>query len=235
MDSAAADGDGLTRVPFTRIRAGTARRMVQSVTTKPRVTFQAPADLGTLRETLARLRDTVRSRLTFTHLLARVTAHTLAADTRLNGWVQEDTIMQSAAVNLGVAVQTDTGLVTPVLQRADERSFSEFVEQLDGLIERARMKKLHPRELGNGTFTLSNLGGHRLTYFTPIINPPQLAILGVGRARVAPTWDDEDWKPVWELPLSLTFDHAAIDGQPVAEWYDGLIAAIGDPSPDLWL
>jgi pyruvate dehydrogenase E2 component (dihydrolipoamide acetyltransferase) len=234
MDNVAGEHRGLTQVPFTRMRLATARRMAQSVTTKPRVTFHASADLGPLREALATLRGAGTARLTITHLLVRVTAHVLAADTRLNGWVRDQVITQSAVVNLGIAVQTDAGLVTPVLRRANELRFSVFVVELDGLIERARTRQLHPRELGDGTFTVSNLGAHRLTYFTPIINPPQLAILGIGRAQTVPEWDGAAWRPQLALPLSLTFDHAALDGQPVAAWYDRLIGAIEDPDPELW-
>lgn len=173
-------------------------------------------------------------RLRLTHFLARVSAHVFAAKPVLNGWVQDEVITRSSVANLGLAVQTERALVTPVLPGADRLPFEEFVVRLEDLIDRARKGKLHPRELMNATFTLSNLGASRIHHFTPIVSPPQLAILGVGRAETVPHWDGSTWQPVPEVPLSLTFDHAAVDGQPAASFLDELLAAIENPPDAIW-
>lgn len=221
-------------VPFDRMRAAIARRMTQSVTTKPRVTLHSWATVDHLIEQKGQLEAEKGLRLPLTFLLARVTAHALATNNYVNGWVQEETIVRLPVVNLGVAVQTKRGLITPVLEEADSIPFPEFATRLAELIKRAQERKLHPKELSNGTFTLSNLGGNLVVHFTPIINPPQLAILGVGRLDVQPHWDGTTWLPSRRIPLSLTFDHAAIDGQPAAEFFEHLIIATEICSEDIW-
>ena len=208
--------------------------MSLSVTTKPRVTLHSSARIERLFSVLEARRTVGAHRLRLTHLLARVSAHAFATKPTLNGWVQDEVITLSAVVNLGLAVQTERVLVTPVLPEANRLPFEEFVIRLEDLIDRARRGKLHPRELMNATFTLSNLGASRVRHFTPIVSPPQLAILGVGRAEVVPLWDGSTWQPIREVPLSLTFDHAAIDGQPAAAFLDDLLAMIEDPSDALW-
>lgn len=227
-------GETPLEIPFSRLRAATARRLTQSVTTKPQVTLHAEARATRLAEIQGQLRARGFA-VRLTHLLARATARALALDRTLNGWVRDGTMVLSPAVNLGLAVQTDAGLVTPVLPDADRLQLAEFVARLDDLIARARAGTLHPRDLGNGTFTLSNLGRNRVRHFTPIVNPPQLGILGVGRLRTVPGWDGAGWRPVPELPLSLTFDHAAVDGQPAAAFLDRLISIVEDPPDALWL
>lgn len=224
-----------TEIPYDRARVGTARRMTLSVTTKPQVTLHSSARLRRLLELQEQLHSASCPQLGLTHMLARVTAHALAANPTVNGWVQDGVITVLPVANLGIAVQTERALVTPVLLEANRLPFEEFVARLDDLVKRARSGKLHPRELGSGTFTLTNLGANHVGHFTPIINPPQLAILGVGRARTAPQWDGSAWQPVPEVPLSLTFDHAAIDGQSAAGFLDHLIATVEDPPDGLWI
>lgn len=225
---------GATQVPFSRPRAGVARRMTLSVTTKPQVTLQSAAQVARLLDLRERLAQQFSLIVRPIHLVARVTAHALVSKPGLNGWVQDETITLMPVANLGVAIQTEKALVTPVLTEADRLPFAEFARVLEDLVQRARMGKLHPKELGGGTFTVSNLGGNSVGHFTPIVNPPQLAILGLGRTRVAPVWGGSAWEPVTELPLSLTFDHAAVDGQPAAAFLDHLIGLLEEPPPHLW-
>ncbi len=208
--------------------------MSQSVTTKPRVTLHSSAGIERLLSVLERQPSIRDHRLRLTHLLARVSAHAFATKPTLNGWVQNEVVTLSTVANLGLAVQTERALVTPVLSEADRIPFGEFIVRLEDLIDRARRGKLHPRELAGGTFSLSNLGASRVHSFTPIVNPPQLAILGVGRAQTVPQWDGAAWQPVREVPLSLTFDHAAVDGQPAAVFLDHLLALIEAPPDSLW-
>lgn len=220
--------------PYSKIRAATARRLTLSVTTKPQVTLHSAAKLDALLLAQAELASLLPVRPTLTHLLARLTAHALVADSALNGWVRDEVIELAPTANLGIAVQTERGLVTPVVADANLLPFAEFVNRVDDLIDKARTGRLHPRELAGATFTFSNLGSSRIRHFTPIVNPPQLAILGVGRAEAVPTWQDSAWRCSTELPLSLTFDHAAIDGQPAAAFLDHLIALMETPPGDIW-
>jgi pyruvate dehydrogenase E2 component (dihydrolipoamide acetyltransferase) len=234
MAESALNRTGYTEVPYNRVRAATARRMTHSVTTKPQVTLHSSARVKRLLEIREQFSAPPQPRLTLTHLLARVTVHALATKSMVNGWVQDDVIRLVPVVNLGIAVQTERGLVTPVLPDADRLPFQEFAARVNELIQRARGNKLHPRELADGTFTMSNLGTNFVGHFTPIVNPPQLAVLGIGRVRTAPAWDGSAWQAVPEVPLSLTIDHAAVDGQPAAAFLDHLIATIEEPPDTLW-
>lgn len=137
-------------------------------------------------------------------------------------------LIQKKYFHIGVAVDTPGGLVVPVLRNCDQKGFIELAKELTELSQRARDGKLSADEMKGGCFTISSLGGIGGTEFTPIINAPELAILGVSKAQVKPIWDGEDFEPRLMLPLSLSYDHRVIDGADAARFITHLSAQLED-------
>lgn len=137
-------------------------------------------------------------------------------------------LIQKHYFHIGVAVDTPGGLVVPVLRDCDQKGFLELAQELTELSERAREGKLSAEEMKGGCFTISSLGGIGGTEFTPIINAPELAILGVSKAQVKPIWDGEDFEPRLMLPLSLSYDHRVIDGADAARFVTHLASQLED-------
>src|SRR5690606_10773144 len=115
-------------------------------------------------------------------------------------------------VNIGLAVDTDRGLLVPVIRDADTKSLTEIAAEVGVLADKARKGKLSLEEMSGGCFTMTNLGGIGGTYFTPIVNHPEVAILGMSRSAMEPVWRDGEFEPRLMLPLSLSYDHRVIDG-----------------------
>nr|NIQ93462.1 hypothetical protein [Desulfuromonadales bacterium]NIS39804.1 hypothetical protein [Desulfuromonadales bacterium] len=132
-------------------------------------------------------------------------------------------------VHIGVAVDTPAGLLVPVLQDADSKSIETVATELNELAAKARERKLKPEEMEGGCFTISNLGGIGRDSFTPIVYPPQVAILGVARGRHEPVWNGQDFLPELVLPLTLTYDHRVIDGADGARFMQWICQAIEYP------
>lgn len=137
-------------------------------------------------------------------------------------------LIQKKYFHIGVAVDTPGGLVVPVLRNCDQKGFIELAKELTELSQRARDGKLSADQMKGGCFTISSLGGIGGTEFTPIINAPELAILGVSKAQVKPIWDGEDFEPRLMLPLSLSYDHRVIDGADAARFITHLSAQLED-------
>ncbi len=133
-------------------------------------------------------------------------------------------------VNIGIAVDTDRGLMVPVLRDADRLSISQIARELDRLIVAAREGTLAIEEMRGGTFTISNMGAVGGTYSTPIINPPEVAILLIGRSRMLPTIvDDDTMEARLIMPLSLTYDHRVVDGADAARFVNEVKALLSAP------
>jgi pyruvate dehydrogenase E2 component (dihydrolipoamide acetyltransferase) len=160
-------------------------------------------------------------------LLGWAIAQALPRHPSLNATVTGDLVRPSAAVHLGFAVALDDGLVTPVIRNADALSLADFAHEMRDLAARARRGRLKPGETDGGTFTVSNLGGYGIDAFTPILNPPQVAILGLGRVREVAVRDDAAlaWRQC--LTVSLTFDHRVTDGVPAARLLQDLEQVLG--------
>lgn len=192
-------------IPSTRIRRVTAKRLRASVQDKPPVTLHRTVDAAPLFDRLELLRRTAHpdhARPSLTSVLAVVLARTLARDPVMNACLQEGELRRYHEVHLAVAVATDDGLIPPVLRPSHLLDDVAAAAALIRLGELAREGALKPEHLAPSTFTLTGLGAFNIEYFTPILNPPHVGILGVGRSP----FDDR------RLPLSLTFDHAAVDG-----------------------
>ena len=206
-------------IPMSGIREIIAERMSLSVQTNASVTLHTEVDATAFVELRGMLNDKLQARevsLTYTDLLVKVVANALREHPRLNATLTDEGIHLLQEINIGVAVALEDGLVVPVVRNADKERLSEISAQVRGFAERARGNQLTPSELQGGTFTITNLGNFGIDAFTPIINPPESAILGVGRILKKPVVDNDEIVVRSMLTLSLTFDHRVVDGAPAA-------------------
>ena len=199
------------------IRGIIAERMTLSVQTNASVTLHTEVDATAFVELRGMLNDKLQARevsITYTDLLVKVVANALGEHPRLNATLTDEGIHLLSEINIGVAVALEDGLVVPVVRDADKERLSEISGQVKDFAERARSNQLTPGELQGGTFTITNLGNFGIDAFTPIINPPESAILGVGRILKKPVVHNDEIVIRSMLTLSLTFDHRVVDGAP---------------------
>jgi len=210
------------RIPFKGIRKVIADRMSQSAHTIPRVTHSTEVDFTEtvkLREKLLpEIEKTDGFRISYNDILVKVCAKALRDFPNINASLGDGYIELHPYVNIGVAVSTDAGLVVPVIRDADKLSIREIGLKFKALVKKARDGKLMPDDMNGGTFTISNLGMYDIDMFTPIINLPEVAILGVGRIVTKPRYVGGELVPRKMMILSLTFDHRVNDGGPAAEF-----------------
>lgn len=226
----------VTREDMSGIRKATIRSMTASWTTIPMVTQFDKADVTLMEETRKRFGERVEKaggKLTMTHILMKVVANALHKFPKFNASIDlaAEQIILKDYVNIGVAVDTPVGLLVPVVKDADKKSITELVLNLTELAGKARERKLKPDEMQGATFTISNLGGIGGHAFTPIVNSPEVAILGVSRGGIEPVWDKEkgEFVPRNMLPLSLTYDHRLIDGADAARFLRFICESLEDP------
>ncbi len=192
---------------MTGLRAVIARNMRRSARETAPVTLTTTVDV------------TGRGGPHITAWIVRTAAMALAAHPMLNGTREDDRYTPAATAHIALAIQTDDGLVAPVVRNPAKATVEEVADAIERLAERARSKALTTEDFEGATFTVTNLGGFGIDAFTPIINLPQVAILGVGAIRTAPGLSDEGAVVVRKvMTLSLTFDHAFVDGAPAAEF-----------------
>lgn len=222
------------REELPTVRRLTAETVTRSWTTIPAVAQRDVADVTEI-EAFRKRYDEARAdgepKLTLTAILLKVCAVALREFPRFNSSVDwhERELVWKEYVNVGVAVDTERGLLVPVIRDADRKGISQLVDDLAAAAERARSKKIDPSELEGGNFTISNLGGIGGTSFDPIILPPQVAILGVDRASMQPVWTGDSFVPRLQLPLTLVYDHRAIDGAEGARFLRWICEAIEQP------
>jgi len=144
-------------------------------------------------------------------------------------WVDENNRKLFHHVNLGIAVDTEKGLLVPVIQKANQLSFEALIEEAKAQQQKAVENRLKNEDINGGTFTVTNLGGMGIDFFTPILNPPQVGILGVGKLHSRVDLVDNEVKQKWQLPLSITFDHRAIDGAPAARFLHTIEDLLNNP------
>ena len=219
-------------ISMSGIREIIAERMTLSVQTNASVTLHTEVDATGFVELRQMLNDKLQVRevsLTYTDLLVKVVANALGEHPRLNATLTDEGIHLLSEVNIGVAVALEDGLVVPVVRNADKARLSEISAQVSDFAERGRRNQLTPGELQGGTFTITNLGNFGIDAFTPIINPPESAILGVGRILKKPIVHEDEIAIRSMLTLSLTFDHRVIDGAPAAQFLQTVAGYIQDP------
>jgi pyruvate dehydrogenase E2 component (dihydrolipoamide acetyltransferase) len=208
----------IERQPMRAIRRKTAEHMVTSWTTVPHVTQHENADvtdLESLRQKFGKgLEAQTKGKLTVTAVALKVVAAALKAFPQVNASVDMagEAVILKQYVHIGVAVDTDRGLLVPVIRDVDKKGVLELAVELAQLAEKARNGKLSLDEMQGGCFTITNLGGIGGTSFTPIVNQPEAAILGMSRSRMEPVWQDGQFVPRLMLPLSLSYDHRIVDG-----------------------
>ncbi len=204
-------------IPMTSIRRTIADHMVQSIRTSAHVTMVHAVDMSSVVKLRGKIKDTFQAthgvKMTYTAVLLFVTARVLRQFPSINASVSGTNIILRNEVNIGCAVALpDESLVVPVVHHADTKSFPEVARELDRLIEISRQKALRREDIDGGTFTISNFGAFGSLIGTPIINQPQVAILGVGAIYKAPVVVENQVCIRDQVYLSLTFDHRVIDG-----------------------
>jgi pyruvate dehydrogenase E2 component (dihydrolipoamide acetyltransferase) len=200
---------------FTTRRKFISERMAQSSRTAARVTITTEADVSEATQILAEMRKQ-HPEVTYTDFVARAVVIALKENPLLNSvWIGDEVYIVDD-INLGIAVASDEGLVVPVIPNADRKMIPELAKTRQEVVSRAREGKALPQDFIGGTFTITNLGMFGVDYFTPIINPPENAILGIGKVSEKPTVFEGKIQVRTLMPLSLSFDHRVIDGAPAA-------------------
>ncbi len=213
-----------TEPAVSHLRRVTAERMHFSLQSSAQLTLQTSVDI---LETVKR-RELLKAEagITYTDILIRITAGALLKHPAFCMSWEDDRLIRRSAINIGVAIDTADGLVVPVIKHADQKSLIEIHAKVAELVDKANQGKLNTDDLSGGTFTVTNLGKSCVDYFTPILNPPEAGILGVGRIsdHVVPDGDEIRIRP--QLGLSLTFDHRVVDGKPAAVFLTDICAAL---------
>jgi pyruvate dehydrogenase E2 component (dihydrolipoyllysine-residue acetyltransferase) len=207
----------IERVPLRSIRKKTAERLAEAWATIPHVTQFDKADiteLEKLRQKYSKKAEAAGGKLTITAIALKVIAAALKMFPQFNASIDiaGESIVMKKYVHTGVAVDTDRGLLVPVIRDVDRRSIIDLSVELAAMAEKTKAGKLQPSEMQGASFTISNLGGIGGTYFTPIVNPPEVAILGISRSSTEPVWINDAFEPRLMMPLSLSYDHRVIDG-----------------------
>ena len=222
------------KVPMRAIRRKTAEHLAEAWTTIPHVTQHDKADiteLEELRKKYSSRAELAGGKMTVTAIALKVIASALKVFPQFNASVDMagEEIVYKRYIHLGVAVDTDRGLLVPVIRNVDEKNITELAAELAQLSAKAKDKTLKPEEMEGGTFTITNLGGIGGTYFTPIVNHPEVAILGMSRSRIEPCWVNDKFEPRLMLPLSLSYDHRLIDGADAARFLRWVVEALEQP------
>jgi len=222
-----------TLKPLTGVRAITARRMAESHQTTAAVTLTTEVDATAFVELRERLKESLAAELGFNigynDLLIKLVTRALREFPYMNVRMEEGGIRQLQEIHMALAVDTDRGLLVPVIRHADGKGVAQIAAELRELVARAREGKALPDELTGSTFTITNLGMHEIDAFTPIINLPEAAILGVGRIKARPAVVDGEIVVRQTMWLSLTFDHRLVDGAPVARFLQRIKQLIEEP------
>ncbi|MFS4466816.1 dihydrolipoamide acetyltransferase family protein [Maribacter sp. 2210JD10-5] len=200
------------------IRKATAKNMLASLQNTAQLTLQRWIDVSELQKR----RKKLSADASWNDWVLRAVVVALKEHPDMNAhWVDDEKRKLAKVVHLGFAVDTEKGLMVPVIKNADKLSLTELSSASDELQSKAKDMKLKSDELNGGTFTVTNLGGLGITYFTPVLDPPQVGILGVGRLQKKVTFKGENNQTMGQstqLPLSITFDHRAVDGAPAARF-----------------
>lgn len=209
------------RQPLTRIRHHIARRLARNWVMIPHVTHHDAVDiteLDRIRRGLNRDASAGEPKLTALPFLIRGLATLLQEFPQFNASFEANEIVLKRYYNVGIATDTERGLVVPVLSGVDGKGVRELAAEMAQVTAIAREGRLRPEQMAGGTFTVSSLGAIGGMGFTPIINAPEVAILGITRAVEKPVWDGEKFVPRLMLPLSLSYDHRVIDGADAARF-----------------
>jgi pyruvate dehydrogenase E2 component (dihydrolipoamide acetyltransferase) len=245
--SGAAVGSGIPRVPavdfakfgeielikMSKIKKITADNMTRNWLNVPHVTQWDDADITDIEAFRGGLKAEAEkrgSKLTPLPFIMKACAAALVAEPSFNVSLHHDSenIVQKKYVNIGIAVDTPNGLMVPVIRNVDKKGLWELTDEINAMAKKARDGKLLPSDMQGGCFTISSLGAMGGNGFTPIVNAPEVAILGVSRAQMKPVWNGKEFLPRNMLPLSLSYDHRAINGGDAGRFFTYLTAVIAD-------
>jgi pyruvate dehydrogenase E2 component (dihydrolipoamide acetyltransferase) len=222
------------RVSMRGVRRKTAEHLRQAWNTIPHVTQQDRSDITELEQLRARFApraEEAGGKMTVTAIALKVCASALKVFPQFNASIDmgKEEIIYKQYINIGVAVDTDRGLLVPVIRDVDKKNIVELAAEMTKLSKKARDRKLTAEEMEGGTFTITNLGGIGGTGFSPIVNHPEVAILGLSRSRMEPEWVNNKFEPRLILPLSLSYDHRLIDGADAARFLRWIAEAFEQP------
>jgi pyruvate dehydrogenase E2 component (dihydrolipoamide acetyltransferase) len=225
----------IKKVEMSNIRKKTAEHLSYAWATIPHVTQFDKADITNLekaRKELSKSLEKSGVKLTVTAILVKVIVEALKKYPQFNSSIdmEKKEIIYKNYYNIGIAVDTEHGLIVPVIKDADKKSLTQISVEMNSLAEKARAKKIALDDLQGGCFTITNLGGIGGTYFTPIVNSPEVAILGVSRSSYEPVWNGYGvFEPRLMLPLSLSYDHRIIDGADAIRFLRFVVEALEQP------
>jgi pyruvate dehydrogenase E2 component (dihydrolipoamide acetyltransferase) len=224
----------IERVSMRGVRRKTAEHLAEAWNTIPHVTQHDRADITELEQLRARFApkaEEAGGKMTVTAIALKVCAAALKVFPQFNASIdiEKEEIVYKQYISIGVAADTDRGLLVPVIPDVDKKNIVELAVELSQLSKKARDKKLTPAEMEGGTFTITNLGGIGGVGFTPIVNFPEVAILGLSRSRMEPEWINGKFEPRLILPLSLSYDHRLIDGADAARFLRWIAEAFEQP------
>lgn len=224
----------IERVSMRGVRRKTAEHMWEAWSSIPHVTQNDKADITELEQLRARFAPKAAQaggKMTVTAIALKVCASALKIFPQFNASIdmEKEEIVYKQFINIGVAVDTDRGLLVPVIRDVDKKNIVELAAELTQLSKKARDKKLAPSDMEGGTFTITNLGGIGGTGFSPIVNYPEVAILGLSRSSMEPVWTNGKFEARQVLPLSLSYDHRLIDGADAARFLRWIAEAFEQP------
>ena len=225
----------IERAAMSKIREKTAAHLSYAWAVTPHVTQFDKTDITEFekdRKELSKRVEEHGAKLTVTGILIKIISEGLKKFPQFNSSIDMDKneIIYKKYINIGVAVDTQYGLLVPVIKNADEKNLIDISVELNELAQKARDKKLSLEEMQGGCFTITNLGGIGGTYFTPIVNSPEVAILGISRANYEPVYNKEgNFEPRLMLPLSLSYDHRIIDGADAIRFLRWVCEALEEP------
>ncbi len=224
----------IERKPMSNVRRKTAEHMSYAWSTIPQVTQFDQSDitqLEKLRERFGKKVEAAGGKLTVTAIVLKVAAAALKVFPQFNASLDmsREEIIFKKYIHIGVAVDTERGLLVPVIRDVDKKNITSLSVELSEIAEKARNKKIVPEEMQGGSFTITNLGGIGGTGFSPIVNSPEVAILGIARGSTEPVFVDGRFEPRLMLPLSLSYDHRLIDGADAARFLRWIAGALEQP------
>jgi pyruvate dehydrogenase E2 component (dihydrolipoamide acetyltransferase) len=224
----------VTEEPMSRFAQVAARNLAAAQTLIPAVTHHDRADVTAIEGLRAAWKAEALARgvkLTSLAFHVAALARVLRAFPRFNASLSPDagTLILKDYVHVGIAVDTPQGLLVPVIRDADRKGLWAIAAEIADLARRAQARKIGPDEMGGASMTISNLGGIGGTAFTPIVNPPEVAILGITRTETVTAWDGDTPRPVPMVPLDLSYDHRVINGADAARFLARYVALLEDP------
>jgi pyruvate dehydrogenase E2 component (dihydrolipoamide acetyltransferase) len=217
----------IEEVELSRINKISAKHLHACWLNVPHVTQFDEANIDEL-EVFRKIQKDKGNKFTPIVFIIKAVVHCLKLYPRFNSSLDGDNLIMKKYFNIGVAVDTPNGLMVPVIKNADKKSLTELQTELVDLAKKAREGKLSSGDLQGGCFSISSLGGIGGTHFTPIVNSPEVAILGVAKSQVKPVWNTKEFVPTTILPLSLSYDHRVIDGALGARFITDLSSALED-------